>query len=89
MHFVRITYGEERGMLPLIMLQSGDNAVVKFFEENGSSFTRIRSMGIDINTPLSVVTSQADINGPVLVSVNGSRYAIDYNLAVKIMVQPL
>ncbi len=89
MHFVRITYGEETGMLPLIMLQSGDNAVVKFFEENGSSFTRIRSMGIDINTPLSVVTSQADINGPVLVSVNGSRYAIDYNLAVKIMVQPL
>ena len=76
-------------MLPLIMLQPGEDAVVKFFEDNGSSFSRIRSMGIDINTSLSVVTSQTDINGPILVCVNGSRYAIDYNLAVKIMVQPL
>ncbi len=76
-------------MLPLIMLKAGEDAVVKLFEDDGSAFTRVRSMGIDINTRITVVTSQSDVHGPVLVNVNGSRYAIDYNLAVKIMVQPV
>ena len=76
-------------MVPLIMVQDGEKAVVIRFEGDGAEFKRIRSFGLDINTEITVVTSQAAAGGPMMLAVNGARYAIDYNLASKILVRPL
>ena len=75
-------------MIPLIMIQAGEKAVVLRFEGNGAEFSRVRSFGLDLNAELAVVTSQADSGGPMLIQVNGSKYAIDYDLAARIMVVP-
>ena len=75
-------------MVPLIMVQDGEKAVVIRFEGDGAEFKRIRSFGLDINTEITVVTSQA-AGGPMMLAVNGARYALDYNLASKILVRPL
>ena len=75
-------------MIPLIILKEGDKASVLKFDGTGAEFARLRSLGIDINTELTVVTSQADKQGPVLLLVNSAKYAIDYNLASKILVRP-
>ncbi|CEM63105.1 MAG: FeoA family protein [Treponema phagedenis] len=73
-------------MIPLIVLKTGEKASVLKFDGTGAEFTRLRSLGIDVNTELTVVTSQADKKGPMLLLVNGAKYAIDYNLASKIFV---
>ncbi len=75
-------------MIPLIILKPGEKASVLKFDGTGAEFARLRSLGIDINTELTVVTSQADKQGPVLLLVNSAKYAIDYNLASKILVRP-
>lgn len=75
-------------MMPLIMIRAGEKANVLRFEGDGAEFSRVRTLGLDINTQVLVVTSQADVKGPLLVQVNGSKYAIDYNLAARIMVVP-
>ncbi|MGP1455227.1 MAG: FeoA family protein [Treponema sp.] len=76
-------------MIPLIMMQAGEKASVLRFEGDGAEFSRVRSFGLDIQAELSVITSQADAGGPLLIQVNGSKYAIDYNLAARIMVMPV
>jgi len=75
-------------MIPLIMMQAGEKATVLRFEGDGAEFSRVRSFGLDIQAELLVITSQADAGGPLLIQVNGSKYAIDYNLAARIMVMP-
>jgi len=50
-------------MVPLIMVQDGEKAVVIRFEGDGAEFKRIRSFGLDINTEITVVTSQAAAGG--------------------------
>ena len=74
-------------LVPLIILKEGDKASVLKFDGTGAEFSRLRSFGIDINTEVTVVTSQADKKGPILLLVNGSKYAVDYNLASKILVR--
>jgi len=76
-------------MIPLIMMQAGEKATVLRFEGDGAEFSRVRSFGLDIQAELLVITSQADAGGPLLIQVNGSKYAIDYNLAARIMVMPV
>lgn len=76
-------------MIPLIMMQAGEKASVLRFEGDGAEFSRVRSFGLDIQAELLVITSQADAGGPLLIQVNGSKYAIDYNLAARIMVMPV
>jgi len=71
------------------MLREGEKALVLRFEDDGAEFKRIRSFGLDINSEVTVVTSQASAGGPLLLLVNGGRYALDYNIACKIFVQPL
>lgn len=75
-------------MIPLIMMQAGEKAAVLRFEGDGAEFSRVRSFGLDVNAVLTVITSQADVGGPLLVQVNGSKYAIGYDLAARIMVMP-
>lgn len=76
-------------MIPLIMMQAGEKATVLRFEGDGAEFSRVRSFGLDIQAELLVITSQADAGGPLLIQVNGSKYAIDYHLATRIMVMPV
>lgn len=76
-------------MIPLIMIQTGEKASVIRFDGDGAEFSRVRSFGLDLHAELTVVTSQADAGGPLLIQVKGSKYAIDYNLASKIMVMPI
>ncbi|MEL3906687.1 MAG: FeoA family protein [Treponema sp.] len=76
-------------MIPLIMIQAGEKATVLRFDGDGAEFSRVRSFGLDVNTELAVITSQADVSGPLLLQVNGSKYAIDYDLAARIMVMPI
>lgn len=75
-------------MIPLIILQPGEKASVLKFDGTGAEFARLRSFGIDVNTEVTVVTSQADKQGPVLLLVNGAKYAVDFDLASKILVRP-
>lgn len=75
-------------MIPLILLKAGDKASVLRFDGTGAEFSRLRSFGIDVNTELTVVTSQAEKQGPMLLLVNGGKYAVDYDLASKILVCP-
>lgn len=76
-------------MIPLIMMQTGEKACVLRFDGDGAEFSRVRSFGLDVNAELTIITSQADVGGPLLIQVNGSKYAIDYNLAARIMVVPV
>ncbi len=73
-------------MIPLIVLKAGDKASVLKFDGTGAEFARLRSFGVDVNTEITVVTTQADKKGPILLLVNGAKYAVDYNLASKIFV---
>ena len=50
-------------MLPLVMLREGEKALVLRFEDDGAEFKRIRSFGLDINSEVTVVTSQASAGG--------------------------
>ena len=70
-------------MIPLIVLKAGDKASVLKFDGTGAEFARL-----DVNTEITVVTTQADKKGPILLLVNGAKYAVDYNLASKIFVCP-
>lgn len=74
-------------MIPLIVLKSGESCVVVNFAGDDAEFTRLRSFGLDVNTKVSIVTSQADKKGPVLLLVSGNKYAIDYDLASKVFVK--
>ncbi len=75
-------------MIPLVSLNIGEKATVLRFCGDGAEISRLRSLGIDINTELTVVTSQAGSHGPMLLMVNGGKYAIDFDLASTIMVMP-
>lgn len=75
-------------MIPLIILKAGETASVLRFDGTGAEFSRLRSFGIDVNTNITVVTSQAEQQGPMLLLVNGAKYAVDYELASKILVCP-
>lgn len=74
-------------MLSLVALKTGERATVLSFGGDDEEFSRLRSLGIEINSQISVVTTQADKKGPVLLLVNGNKYAIDYDLASKVLVQ--
>ncbi len=75
-------------MIPLVALGIGEKATVLRICGDDAEISRLRSLGIDINTEVTVVTSQAAGHGPVLLMVNGGKYAIDFDLASTIMVMP-
>ena len=73
-------------MRPLSALQPGDDAVIGCITEEKADLLRyLASLGLLPDTPVTV-ESVAPFNGPLLVRVGGSQYALGREVTDKIMV---
>jgi DtxR family transcriptional regulator, Mn-dependent transcriptional regulator len=76
----------EQEMRPLSQLEPGDTAVIGCIAEEKSDLLRyLSSLGLLPDTPVAV-ESVAPFNGPLLVRVGGSQYALGREVTDKIMV---
>jgi DtxR family transcriptional regulator, Mn-dependent transcriptional regulator len=76
----------ELTMRPLSQLEPGDEAVIGCIAEEKSDLLRyLSSLGLLPDTPVAV-ESVAPFNGPLLVRVGGSQYALGREVTDKIMV---
>ncbi len=76
----------ELEMRPLSNLEPGDEAVIGCIAEEKSDLLRyLSSLGLLPDTPVAV-ESVAPFNGPLLVRVGGSQYALGREVTDKIMV---
>jgi ferrous iron transport protein A len=66
-------------------LKNGDNGVVESIDSGLRLFNRLASMGICEGKELKVVKNSGD--GPVVIDVEGSRYAIGRGMAEKIIIR--
>ncbi len=72
---------------PLTALEPGDEAVIGCIAEEKSDLLRyLSSLGLLPDTPIAV-ESVAPFNGPLLVRVGGSQYALGREVTDKIMVR--
>ncbi len=72
---------------PLSGLEPGDTAVIACIAEEKSDLLRyLASLGLLPDTPVAV-ESVAPFNGPLLVRVGGSQYALGREVTDKIMVR--
>jgi DtxR family Mn-dependent transcriptional regulator len=77
----------ELEMRPLSALEPGDEAVIGCITEEKSDLLRyLASLGLLPDTPVAV-ESVAPFNGPLLVRVGGSQYALGREVTDKIMVR--
>jgi DtxR family Mn-dependent transcriptional regulator len=77
----------ELEMRPLSALDPGDEAVIGCIAEEKSDLLRyLASLGLLPDTPVAV-ESVAPFNGPLLVRVGGSQYALGREVTDKIMVR--
>ena len=77
----------EVDLRPLTALAPGDEAVIGCIAEEKSDLLRyLSSLGLLPDTPVAV-ESVAPFNGPLLVSVGGSQYALGREVTDKIMVR--
>jgi DtxR family Mn-dependent transcriptional regulator len=77
----------ELEMRPLSALEPGDEAVIGCIAEEKSDLLRyLASLGLLPDTPVTV-ESVAPFNGPLLVRVGGSQYALGREVTDKIMVR--
>jgi DtxR family Mn-dependent transcriptional regulator len=76
----------EQEMRPLSQLEPGDKAVIGCIAEEKSDLLRyLSSLGLLPDTPVAV-ESVAPFNGPLLIRVGGSQYALGREVTDKIMV---
>ena len=77
----------EEDLRPLSGLEPGDEAVIGCIAEEKSDLLRyLATLGLLPDTPVSV-ESVAPFNGPLLVRVGGSQYALGREVTDKIMVR--
>ena len=77
----------EMDLRPLSGLEPGDEAVISCIAEEKSDLLRyLASLGLLPDTPV-VVESVAPFDGPLLVRVGGSQYALGREVTDKIMVR--
>ncbi len=77
----------EPALRPLSGLDPGDEAVISCIaEEKGDLLRYLASLGLLPDTPITV-ESVAPFNGPLLVRVGGSQYALGREVTDKIMVR--
>jgi DtxR family Mn-dependent transcriptional regulator len=77
----------EEDLRPLSGLEPGDEAVIGCIAEEKSDLLRyLASLGLLPDTPVAV-ESVAPFNGPLLVRVGGSQYALGREVTDKIMVR--
>jgi DtxR family Mn-dependent transcriptional regulator len=76
----------EQDMRPLSELEPGDKAIIGCITEEKSDLLRyLASLGLLPDTPVAV-ESVAPFNGPLLVRVGGSQYALGREVTDKILV---
>lgn len=66
-------------------LKNGDNGIVESIDSGLRLFNRLASMGICEGKELNVVKNSGE--GPVVIDVEGSRFAIGRGMAQKITVK--
>ena len=77
----------EQELRPLTALEPGEDAVIGCIAEEKSDLLRyLSSLGLLPDTPVAV-ESVAPFNGPLLVRVGGSQYALGREVTDKIMVR--
>ena len=77
----------DEDLRPLSGLEPGDAAVIGCITEEKSDLLRyLASLGLLPDTPVAV-ESVAPFNGPLLVRVGGSQYALGREVTDKIMVR--
>jgi DtxR family transcriptional regulator, Mn-dependent transcriptional regulator len=77
----------ELEMRPLSVLEPGDEAVIGCIaEEKGDLLRYLASLGLLPDTPVAV-ESVAPFNGPLLIRVGGSQYALGREVTDKILVR--
>ncbi len=77
----------DQDLRPLSGLEPGENAVIGCITEEKSDLLRyLASLGLLPDTPVAV-ESVAPFNGPLLVRVGGSQYALGREVTDKIMVR--
>ena len=74
-------------MMPLSMLQRGEQAEILVIRGGFGVQQRLESMGFVPGTCVEMVTNQMD--GPVIVNVKGSRVAVGRGLLHHIYVEPI
>ncbi|WP_340818982.1 FeoA family protein [Methanolobus sp. WCC4] len=71
-------------IMPLVMMPEGKNSKIISINAGSCLLKRLRSMGFIENSSLKV---KKDVNGSLIVSINGCDYALGMGMASKIMVQ--
>ena len=72
-------------MVPLAMISPGREVRLVSIEAGRGLQGRLSAMGLVPGAMLTVVKN--DFHGPMLVRVNGSRYALGRGMGLKILVQ--
>lgn len=71
-------------IVPLVMMPEGKDIKIISINAGNCLLNRLRSMGFIENRLLKV---KKGVNGSLIVSINGSDYALGMGMASKIMVQ--
>ncbi len=74
-------------ILPLSMLSSGKNALVRKLAEGENARKRLMAMGFIPGTDLKIVRN--DRRGPLIISLLNSRVVIGRGIAQKILVEEI
>lgn len=73
--------------MPLMMMQSGQKAILKDICWGAKMKQKLQSMGLTPGTPVSIIS--AGKRGPVIIDVRGSRLALGRGIVSKIEVDPV
>lgn len=71
--------------MPLIQLQTGQNAILKDIDWGMKIKRKLYDMGMTPGTPVSMINSSG--RGPVILDVRGSRLALGRGIIEKINVE--
>jgi len=65
-------------------LKSGERQVIKSINAGIRLFNRLASMGICEGTEFNLIKN--NVGGPVIIEINGSKFAIGRSMAEKILI---
>lgn len=74
-------------LIPLSSVAVGGSAVVKEFPKNGSSFVRLREMGLLVGTRVTLVRT-APLGDPIEIKVRGYHLTLRKSEAEHVLVEP-
>ena len=74
------------GPIPLTMMPEGGEGIVLSVDAGHRLSMRLTEMGFTKGASVRIIKS--DTNGPIIVSVSSSKYALGRGMAMKIIVTP-